>query len=198
MPDGVGEAGDAQSTHRARTGTRWSREHPLAGWEREETGIKPSHVHHYNLQRGHNGGEQPRPPQPCIPTESLRWHQQPRGMEKPFAQLLPWRGEGDPDVLRHRSPPAAPTGTHHLSELGLQVSLLHAQLLVGLDHLLQLLLPLFALLQLPGRQAGVGSQLGDPPRPPAPPAPLTSCWNWLSCCCSDAFSLLSSDVSLAS
>lgn len=133
-------------------------------------------------------GEQPQSPQPRISTESQLLH----GMENQPAQHT-LRGRGP------RCPQApVPTSTHHLSQLGLQIRLLHTELLVGLDHLLQLLLPLFALLQLPGMQGGVSGQFGDPPCPPALPAPLTSCWNWLSCCCSDAFSLLSSDVSLAS
>lgn len=157
---------------------------------------------HRDPQHGCNGAEQPRPPSPASPPNpsgDTRCHQvtPSTGWRSHLPAAAMQRGWAPSRPLAPALP-AAPTGTHHLSQFGLQVSLLHAQLLVGLDHLLQLLLPLFALLQLPRREVGMGGQLGDPPHPPVPLAPLTSCWNWLSCCCSDAFSLLSSDVSLAS
>lgn len=158
-----------------------SQQHPLVRWWKSH---KWCHQHYLAMPGGRRHGPIPHP-QLSVP------HQAP---------------EVAPHCMETPTVPSAPSpSTHHLPQLALQVSLLHAQLLIGLDHLLQLLLPLLALLQLSGRhtrgcvEGTLGGQLAETPgsSPSLPPVPLTSCWNWLSCCCSDAFSLLSSEVSLA-
>lgn len=57
--------------------------------------------------------------------------------------------------LQHALHPARMLNeTHHLPQLRLKVSLLHTQLLIGLDHLTQLFFPLLAFLQLVGGGGG--------------------------------------------
>lgn len=80
---------------------------------------------------------------------------------------MPSVGKGPPVTPPVPAPPPA-AGAHHLAQLRLQVCLLHAQLLVGLDHLVQLLLTLLALLQLQGRGGGQHTAWGPPVIPGAP------------------------------
>lgn len=73
-----------------------------------------------------------------------------------------------PTVL---SPRCCPHSAHHLAQLRLQVCLLHTQLLIGLDHLVQLLLALLALLQLQDRAGGSTAIQGTPKAPSTPLPP---------------------------
>lgn len=50
----------------------------------------------------------------------------------------------------------SPQTSDHLVEVPLEVALLHVDLLIGLDHILQLLLALLPLLELQGKQRDGG------------------------------------------